>query len=579
MNKNIILFIVTLIMFSACEGLLYCPPTGTLSDATLTTGEGVEYLISSAYAGLRGPTSKAEDCWIPNTNWSYGDVRSEIAYKGGSGISDGIAIHYLEISDGIFTTEGILDSKWFYTYCLISRCHNAIRSLKQLSKDEYSSRDVRLGEIKVIRVHHYFDMMRIFNYVPYFDETIEPDDHMKLNNREFSRDQLLEKLIKELQDAADLLPEKQTEVGRINRRIAKAYEAKLWLYRAYEQNPENNQLASINKEYLQNVLDITETLISEGGYDLLKDFQHLDLVEYDNKSESVFEVQYSVSDGTQFGNVNWSFILNVPCSDPYNGCGFFLPSQNLVNSFRTDENGLPLHDTYNNKNLMTVADGKSMNVDPRLDFIVGRPGVRWKTYADAPYSDTWSRDVPTYGNYSCKRHLVSPDSKDFLAGYPRGLSGLNWDIIRFADILLWHAEALIEIGRHDEAVEYINRIRNRAKSSTYVTDWSDPTKPAANYVINPYVPGENCEWTQEYARKALRFERKLELAMDGERFFDLVRWGIAAQVLNEEYYPKEKTLRTYYKDAYFTAGQDEYLPIPENQIRASGGSLKQNLGY
>ena len=186
MNRNIILVIVSLIMLSGCEDFLYCPPTGTLSDATLTTDEGVEYLVSSAYAGLRGPVSAAEDCWIPNTNWTYGDVRSEIAYKGGSCISDGIAIHYLDISDGIFTTEGILDSKWFYTYCLISRCHNAIRSLKQLSKDEYSSRDVRLGEIKVIRVHHYFDMMRIFNYVPYFDETIEPDDHMKLNNWLFS---------------------------------------------------------------------------------------------------------------------------------------------------------------------------------------------------------------------------------------------------------------------------------------------------------------------------------------------------------------------------------------------------------
>src|SRR5690606_1577348 len=256
------------------------------------------------------------------------------------------------------------------------------------------------------------------------------------------------------------------------------------------------------------------------------------------------------------------------------------PSQNLVNSFKTNASGLPAMDSYNNSNLMTVQDGLNTFVDPRLDFTVGLLGVRWKNYNAAPYSESWAREPATYGYYSCKKFLLSPESPYMVNGWPWGGSALNFQIIRYADVLLWKAEALIELGRQMEALPIINTIRQRAKNSEYVLAWNNTsnTDYAANYQIALYEDGVNCNWTQDYARKALRFERKLELAMEGERFFDLVRWGVAEETLND-YFAKEKSLRTYLQNAKFVKGRDEYFPIPQAQINFSGGLYQQNPGY
>ena len=160
---------------------------------------------------------------------------------------------------------------------------------------------------------------------------------------------------------------------------------------------------------------------------------------------------------------------------------------------------------------------------------------------------------------------------------------MNYQIIRYAHLLLWRAEALIELGREEEARPIINQIRNRAKNSPYVTAFIDPNFPTAvnidgyagNYVINEY-PTEG--WTQDYARKALRHETRIECALEGERFFDLVRWGIAAETMNR-YFEIEKTKRVYYQNSVFKEGRDEYFPIPLTQYNLSKGAYVQNPGY
>ncbi|HWJ27646.1 MAG TPA: RagB/SusD family nutrient uptake outer membrane protein, partial [Flavisolibacter sp.] len=375
------------------------------------------------------------------------------------------------------------------------------------------------------------------------------------------------------------LPATQTEKGRATKYAALAYEAKVTLYRAYKQKADNT-LETIDQTLLNKVVSLCDE-VAKGGYGLLADFQWLSEVEHENSQESVFAVQYSKNDGTANGRINWSNLLNAPKGPAYSGDGFFQPSQNLVNSYKTDANGIPQMDTYNNSNLMTVQDGFNTNVDPRLDFTVGRPGIRWKGFTAAPYGPDWAREPATYGYYATKKFLVSPESPFMVKGWPWGGSALNFHIIRYADVLLWKAEALIELGRQDEALPLINQVRARAKNSSYVLAWNNTssTDYAANYKIELYQPGVNCIWSQDYARKALRFERKLELAMEGERFFDLVRWGAADQVLNGEYFPKEKVLRTYYKDSKFVKGRDEYFPVPQAQINFSGGLYKQNPGY
>src|SRR5699024_1630470 len=408
-----------------------------------------------------------------------------------------------------------------------------------VSEEEVPFKNTRLGEMKFLRAHFFFQLSRLFNRIPYFDENVEPGQYKNISNREYTRDQILGMIAEEFAEAAKLLPAEQPEAGRATKYAALAYQAKATLYRAYEQN-DDNTLSNINKQLLEEVVGLTEE-VAQGGYDLLSDFQHLAMVEYENGVESVFAVQYSINDGTENGRINWSNLLNVPRGPAYSGDGFFQPSQNLVNSYKTNENALPQIDSYNDSDLMTVQDGLDNPVDPRLDFTVGRIGIRWKDFEEEPYSEKWARAPATYGPYATKKFLVSPNSPYMVNGWTWGDSALNFQIIRYADVLLWKAEALIELGRHEEARLIINRIRERAKNSAYVLAWdnANDTDYAANYNIEPYPAG--AYWTQEYARKALRFERKLELAMEGERFFDLVRWGVAEEVLNK-YFAKEEEL-------------------------------------
>lgn len=578
MKLKYLIIIIVFIISSCSKEFLESIPKGSLNDEVLNTPEAVELLCVAAYAALAGPEGSDDTFLSPTTNWVYGDVRGETAYKGGGGIGDLWEYNAFETFNGVYATNGLLDRKWFSLYRSVQRANSAIRRLNIVTEEQVPLKNVRLGEMMVLRAHYFFELSRLFNRIPYFDENVENEDYIEISNVEFTRDEILGKISEELSTAAELLPAVQPEAGRITKSAAKAYQAKVTLYRAYQQN-EDNTLAFIDSELLEEVVQLCDEVSSE-GYELLEDFQQLSEVEHENGKESVFAVQYSIEDGTDAGRINWSNLLNAPPGPVYNGDGFFQPSQNLVNSFKTDASGLPAMDTYNNSNLMTVQDGFNTFVDPRLDFTVGRLGVRWKNYSEAPFNESWAREPATYGYYATKKFLVSPESPFMVSGFPWGGSALNFQIIRYADVLLWKAEALIELGRQMEALDIINLVRERAMRSSYVLDWnnSSDTDYAANYNIGLYEHGINCDWTQDYARKALRFERKIELAMEGERFFDLVRWGVAEETLNS-YFEVEKAIRTYLQNAKFVKGRDEYFPIPQTQINFSGGLYKQNPGY
>ncbi len=571
--KYIILAVI--IVLTACKDeFLDSKPKGKLSDAVLNTSDGIEALCTAAYSALAGPEGDAQAFLSPTSNWIYGDVRAETAYKGGGGIGDIWEFNAFETFTGVYASNGLLDRKWFMLYCSVQRANSAIGRLNAVTETDVPLKNVRLGEMRFLRAHYFFELSRLFNHVPYFDENVAITDYVKISNVEFTRDQILEKIANEFAAAAKLLPATQPEVGRVTKYAALAYEAKAILYRAYPQNANNTFTGTVNQSLLNRVVSLCDS-VAQGGYGLLPDFQQLAEVEHEHGPESVFGIEYSIKDGTTNGRINWSNLLNVPKGPAYSGDGFFMPSQNLVNSYKTDANGLPLFDTYNNGNLMTVQDGFDNPVDPRLDFTVGRIGIPWKDYSVTPYQENWAREPATYGYYGCKKFLVSPNSPYLVKGWPWGGSALNFQIIRFADVLLWKAEALIELGRQSEALPLINQVRARAKNSKYVQAWQGTTD-AANYNIGLY---QATNWTQDYARKALRFERKLELAMEGERFFDLVRWGVADQVLNNEYFAKEKVLRPFLQNAAFMKGRDEYFPIPQNQINFSGGLYQQNPGY
>jgi starch-binding outer membrane protein, SusD/RagB family len=175
------------------------------------------------------------------------------------------------------------------------------------------------------------------------------------------------------------------------------------------------------------------------------------------------------------------------------------------------------------------------------------------------------------------KEIMPPNSPALKRDGSRLGSAKNWDIIRYADVLLWKAEALIELGRQDEALPLINQIRQRAINSKGRLTTSMGA-PLSNYNIATYVDGVNCTWTQDFARTALRWERRLEFAMEGSRFFDLVRWGIAAETLNQ-YFSVEKTRHPYLQAAGFKKNRNEYLPIPQQEITLSEGLYQQSTGY
>ena len=295
--------------------------------------------------------------------------------------------------------------------------------------------------------------------------------------------------------------------------------------------------------------------------------------------ENIFALEASIGGGAD-NNVryNWNDIWVAPSNGPYGGGdGFQRPSQNLVNAFKVDANGLPLLDNFNDVDLPPT--DTITPVDPRLDLAIGRPGIRWKDYTLTPQTINWARSEAVYGPYVKKKNLIYVNSAlraTAATDFPWAGGALNYPFLKISEIMLIKAEALIELNQNlDEARDLINQIRDRAKNTPYVKRFSNPSVNAANYQINLY-PATG--WTQEYARKALRFEKRLELCLEGHRFFDLLHWGIAKATI-DAYHNTEKIKRTYLAAATYTAPKIDYYPIPQAEIDISRGVLKQDPNY
>ncbi len=571
MQKIKYLLIVALLapLMASCDSFLEYQPKGVISGDQLATPERVEKLVNAAYASL------GNDHWtVPYGHmWAYGSIRSDDAYKGGGGTSDQGGFNKFEQFTFLTPSEPKLDQVWFRLYKGISRANRALSYIDKLSEEEYPAKTTRQAEMRFIRGHFYFLLKILFKRVPWIDETVPQAKYDEISNVALSSQELWGKIAADFRFAAENLPVAQPQVGRADKFAAKAYLAKTLLYKAYEQN-ERHQVVDIHEDELQQVVQLVDEVIASGRYSLFEDFRQPFLWEYEDGPGHVFAVQRSHEDGTPQGRVGMGVGLNYPMGPEYGCCWFHIPSQNLVNAFRTGADGLPLFETFNQESMNTPEDFQQHTFDPRLDHTVAIPTHPFK-YTDIMYQESWARVPQTYGVYSTMKELVKPDSPALEAVGPFFASSKNTIVIRYADVLLWKAEALIELGRHHEALPIINKIRKRARSSKVFHPNGDP---ASNYHIELYKPGVNINWTQENARKALRWERRLEFAMEGSRFFDLVRWGVAAETLNA-YFAVEKTRHDYLQDAHFTEGRDEYFPIPQQQIRFSGGLYEQNTGW
>ena len=566
--KNIFItafFTGVLLFIGSCKKALDYTPTGVLSSTDLTSPTAIEGLVTAAYAAI----GNGDMIGPIYSNWAYGSVRSDDAYKGGGGTGDVGEVDALEHYNLVTPSMGsFVTRSWQNLFKSISRANVALRAVNTLSDAAYPQKKQRLGELKFLRAHSYFTMKLLYKNIPIFDENATEEDILKVSNN-LSNEDAWNKIAADFQYAIDNLPT-QAETGRTNKLAAQAYLAKLRLYQAYQQDA-NHKVTAISQARLQEVVNLTQAVISSGKYSLHNDIANNFLPETENGSESVFAIQFTINDGTTAGRMTYEDGLNYPHGAPqYGCCGFHAASQNLVNAHVTDASGLPNFTGFNN----SIADLSTATVDPRLDHTVGIDGHPYKYDNTKPFSNSWVRDPGVYGSFHTMRFQQLATSSSYFKLGPFMGTAKNYDIIRYDDVLLMQAEAYIELGQQDKALPLINQIRNRAAGSTAKLKKADGTF-ASKYKIEPYT---SAGWTQAYARTALQWERRLEFATEGARFFDLVRWGIAEPTLNA-YINIEKSRRPYLATAKFTAGRDEYLPIPQSEITFTNGLYKQNPGY
>lgn len=566
---------MAMLTLTNCNDFLDYTPTAVIDEDKAFSDP--DKMVNAAYAMLG-------DCWYsyPFNLQPYGDYTSDDCLKGGGGTTD-TGYHPFEIWTNLTSTSGELDELWYRLYCAISRCNRALVALDEYGEDELGAEttEQRRAEVLFLRAHFYYKLATVFRQVPWIDEEAYSNNTIEeIRNDAYSYEELMQKIMADFKTAYDVLPATQKDGGRTNRIAAASYLAKCALNLAWGDGYEaNTGLSHINKEYMQQVITYTDEVVSS-NYGYLEDYGDIFLPDYKNSKESIFAVQCSdyADDNTTYGRANWSNMLNGCWGFWSCGWDFHKPSQNLVNAFKT-RNGLPEFDTYNAETDYPVnGQPTDQKWDPRLFHTVGMPTFPYKYEEDYMMTTANSRTPNTYGYYTSLKEVPQRSKGETYNGSWQAFA-MNDYVFRYSDVMLMRAEALIELGRLEEARTIINDIRQRAANSidkhiAYAADQCEISLYPSSYFADAAT-----------ARQCLRWERRLELAMENGRFFDLRRWGIASETLNT-YFATEKNVSyegqpyaQYLGDAHFTAGKNEFFPVPYNQLYYIPGLYSQNTGY
>jgi starch-binding outer membrane protein, SusD/RagB family len=571
-NHYIFLIILgsSLLLFSCGKEWLEVRPENTVDQYSLANMEGIEAILAGAYSMLDGVSSQFG--WeSASSNWLYGSIRGIEANKGtdaGDSWAGQSIVHYWETA-----TNEFLNQKWREVYEAVSRSNCVIMVTKQALADGTISQDqaeLFLQQARALRGWYHFEAWRMWNMIPYVDENT---DQNKLTNTEDIRG----KIIDDLQEGTKL-PDNMGAIGRFNGTVSKVLLAKA--------------LMQMNHDYagaLTLLADVKSNGKKPDGSPIGLAPTYGEIFDIVNRNgiESVYTVQYSVNDGSGGLNGGYGEVLNFPYktgASPAGCCGFFQPAQEFVNSFRTSD-GLPLLDfSYNNDPVKNDQGLKPSDpfaedtgpLDPRLDWSAGRRGIPYWDWGVHTGSD-WIRDQTYAGPYSPKKQVYKKSQEGIyteVGNWTSGFTANGYRMIRFADILLLLAECQIETGDLPAALMNINLIRARASNPAGFVKESDGVTNAANYQISTYPSFPD----QEFARKALRMERKLELGMEGHRYFDLNRWGNTVEELNRilDYERTTPWGMNMYGTWTVVGPEDVTYPIPQHQIDLSHGNLVQN---
>ena len=563
---------------SSCNDFLEVKPSGIVDEELAF--DDPDAMVTAAYAALG-----ADWYNYPFNLWPYGSLSSDDAMKGGSGTTD-TNYHPVEVWSTLTASQpDHMDELWYRLYVAISRCNRAILALQQHGEATLGSElsAQRLGEARFLRGHFYFKLVQLWYKVPYIDEEVLAAAAQEQTGNDLSHEELMQKVIDDFQAAYDVLPATQKEIARANKAAAAAMLAKCYLTRAYGDGYEKNTgYSHVSKQDMQKVVELTNYVISTGRYGYEADYGDIFMEDNENGCESIFAVQHSnyEEDNTKFGRSNWSNMLNGCWGIWSKGWDFHKPTQNLVNAFKLDADGLPMFEKSDLDHNVYPVNGapQDQKWDPRLFHTVGMPTFPYKYESQYTLTTENSRNPNTYGYYASLKEVPQRSKGESYTESTWQGFGMNDYVVRYSEMMLWRAEALIETDDIAGAITIINDIRRRANNSV-----NKYIGYAANQVrtLGYYSTGAS----KDDARKYLRWEKRMEMGMEAERFFDLRRWGLASQTLNAFFKADKasnyegKDYATYLNDAYFEAGKNEYWPIPYNQLFYVPGLYTQNAGY
>ncbi len=566
--KKILIFsavILTVLLGSCKDDWFTIKPKGEASFETLLNKNGVNFLLIGAYANVDGANNRSAQTQAWSTtvsNWVWGSVRADDAYKGSNSgdqaLINDIAGHFLT-ADNTY-----VNSNWQQKYDGVLRCNDVLKAVAQAADMTTLEKTQAVAQARFLRAHFYTELTNLYGKVPYISETTE-------NPSVVPNDRLLWPEIEaDLKFAQDNLPHRWSDKGRANKWAAKTYLARVYL---------------AQRKYAD-AKPLLEDVYTNGGFTLAPQFINNFLIATVNNSESIFEVQYSVNDGFGANNANIGDALNSPSFK--SSSNFFQPSHSLVSAFRTGNDGLPVNmdpTTYTAADQLPYSNATSnasvlytQPVDVRLDWSISRPGV--PDFDWGIPNITWIRDLNNGGPYMSKKSTYLQSEKNIYSSTTvrPGANANNYRKFKLSHVILWLAECEAETGSLANATKLVNEIRIRAKNST-VVKFSDGT-PAANYKTEPYPVNFP---SKAFALMAIRHEERLEFALEGVRFFDLVRWGIVGPVLNQ-YLAVDGLRMPSITGKKFQVGQNEVAPIPLTQIDLSKdkngkSALTQNPGY
>ena len=557
MKKILTILLSASILVSCTDDFTEIDPVGSLSDAALQNATGVDLLLTGAYSVLDGIRNggPGADWTKSGDNW-WLDAISDDAHKGST---DGDQADLLAIE--LFTwdtTNPYFEGRWQALFAGVNRANAVIDLIN--NSDDPSIFTSQLAQARFLRGHYNFELQRMWVNVPYIsDENYGASEFNQPNNGP-----IWSQIEADFSFAANNLETSRSAFGRPIRSAAQAYLGRTLLYQSK----------------WAEALTQLEAVIGSGDYALNSDFSANFRSAGENSSEMIFAIQFA-SDGGQSPQGNRGGTLNMPIGAMTGGmcCGFYQPTIDLGNAFQTDSNGLPLA-SWATTDIATdygIYETEAFTphtgpLDPRIDFTIGRRGIDLNGFGPMTGKDNIRASFTDIsGPYVNKKNLYTAgdDTNKGTGGWGEQRTGINYHILRYADVLLMAAEAAVETGALEVGRGYVNQVRARAKNGPRAD--SSP-----NYVIDTY----NSAWTdQAAARNAVRHERRVELAMEGHRLFDLRRWGTMVSTLNTYIANEARTIANFGTKANAVQEKHNALPIPLNAIDSSQGALKQNAGH